>query len=55
MAARVAAQAVGGEILVSQPVRDALSDSDGIRFDGGRDVELKGFAGTHRLYAVNVD
>ncbi len=27
MAARVAAQAVGGEILVSQPVRDALSDS----------------------------
>ncbi len=27
MAARVAAQAVGGEILVSQPVRDALRDS----------------------------
>jgi len=52
MAARVAAQAVGGEILVSQPVRDALSDSDGIRFDGGRDVELKGFSGTYRLFAV---
>ncbi len=52
MAARVAAQATGGEILVSQPVRDALSDSDDIRFDGGRDVELKGFSGTYRLFAV---
>lgn len=52
MAARVAAQAVGGEILVSQPVRDALSDSEGIRFDGGRDVELKGFSGSYRLFAV---
>ncbi|AFC42368.1 MULTISPECIES: adenylate/guanylate cyclase domain-containing protein [Mycobacterium] len=52
MAARVAAQAAGGEILVSQPVRDALSESEGIRFDGGRDVELKGFSGSYRLFAV---
>jgi adenylate cyclase len=52
MAARVAAQAVGGEILVSQPVRDALSDRDDIRFDEGRDVELKGFSGSYRLFAV---
>ena len=55
MAARVAAQAVGGEILVSQPVRDALSDSrefQDIWFDEGRDVELKGFSGSHRLFAV---
>lgn len=44
--------AAGGEILVSQPVRDALSDSDGIRFDGGRDVELKGFSGSYRLFAA---
>ncbi|OBI26103.1 cyclase [Mycobacterium sp. E1386] len=54
MAARVAAQAAGGEILVSQPVRDALSDSDDIRFDAGRDVELKGFSGNYRLFAVDV-
>jgi class 3 adenylate cyclase len=33
-------------------VRDALSDSDGIRFDDGRNVELKGFSGTYRLFAV---
>jgi class 3 adenylate cyclase len=52
MAARVAAQAVGGQILVSQPVRDALSEHDDIRFDEGRDVELKGFSGTYRLFAV---
>jgi adenylate cyclase len=51
MAARVAAQADGGEILVSEVVRDALSDQD-ISFDDGRTVELKGFSGPHRLYAV---
>ena len=43
MAARVAAQADGGEILVSEVVRDAVSDED-IAFDDGRDVELKGFS-----------
>ena len=53
MAARVAAQAVGGQILVSQPVRDALYDCDDIRFDEGRDVELKGFTGSYRLFAVD--
>ena len=52
MAARVAAQAAGGEILVSQVVRDAVVDNDDIAFDGDRDVELKGFTGSHRLYAV---
>lgn len=55
MAARVAAQAVGGQILVSQPVRDALYNRSDIRdicFDGGRDVELKGFSGSYRLFAV---
>jgi adenylate cyclase len=51
MAARVAAQADGGEILVSEVVRDAVSDHD-IAFDDGRDVQLKGFSGSHRLYAV---
>ena len=52
MAARVAAEAVGGQILVSEPVRDALRDCDDIRFDEGRDVELKGFSGSYRLFAV---
>ena len=52
MAARVANEAEGGEILVSADVRDAVSDHDDIGLDDGRDVELKGFNGTHRLYSV---
>jgi adenylate cyclase len=54
MAARVAASATGGEVLVSEPVRDAIGDENGIAFDDGRDVELKGFSGTHRLYALSL-
>lgn len=52
MAARVAGEADGGEILVSEVVRDAVSDAEDITFDGGREAELKGFSGAHRLYAV---
>ncbi len=58
MAARVAAEAVGGQILVSEPVRDAIKNGadcleiQGIGFDGGREVELKGFSGSYRLFAV---
>jgi adenylate cyclase len=54
MAARVAGQADGGEVLVSEPVRDACQASaqSAIGFDDGHDVELKGFSGTYRLYAV---
>jgi len=54
LAARVADQADGGEILVSEPVHDAVSDHADITFDEGRDAELKGLAGTHRLYAVAI-
>jgi adenylate cyclase len=54
MAARVASEAGGGEVLVSEVVRDALADADAddLAFDNGRDAELKGFAGKQRLYAV---
>ena len=52
MAARVAGQADGGEILVSERVHDAVSDDQDIAFDESRDVELNGFSGTYRLYAV---
>ena len=33
-------------------MRDAVSGIDDITFDDGRDAELKGFSGSHRLYAV---
>ncbi|HJT93953.1 MAG TPA: adenylate/guanylate cyclase domain-containing protein [Mycobacterium sp.] len=52
MAARVASAADGGEILVSEVVRDALRGLDDVTFDDGRNAELKGFSGSHRLYAV---
>ncbi|GAB3239337.1 adenylate/guanylate cyclase domain-containing protein [Mycolicibacterium hippocampi] len=52
MAARVAGQADGGEILVSEAVLDAVSGCDDIVVDNGREVELKGFTGSHTLYAV---
>lgn len=52
MAARVAAQADGGQTLVSETVRESVDGRDDIAFDDGRDVELKGFTGTYRLFAV---
>jgi class 3 adenylate cyclase len=52
MAARVAAAADGGQVLVSESVRDTVTDQE---FDDGRDVELKGFSGTHRLYALELE
>ena len=48
LAARIAAQAVGGEILVSEALREAAADRFG--FDDGRELELKGLAGTHTVY-----
>ena len=51
-AARVASHAVGGEVLVSSLVRELVADGSNITFLDGREVELKGLAGQHRLYAV---
>jgi class 3 adenylate cyclase len=52
LAARIAAQALGGEILVSEELREAASsgNGDGLRFDEGRELELKGLAGSHRVF-----
>ncbi|HKH22129.1 MAG TPA: protein kinase [Solirubrobacterales bacterium] len=52
LAARIAAEATGGEILVSEELREAASgrSENGLRFDGGREVELKGLAGSHRVF-----
>lgn len=55
MAARVAAHAVGGQILVSEPVHNALRDCDDITFDEGSEVELKGFSGSYRLFTVQTE
>jgi class 3 adenylate cyclase len=55
MAARVAAMAKGGEILVSDRVRHALRDADDaedVVLVDARETELKGLPGTHRLWQV---
>ena len=55
-AARVAGLAEGGEILVSDAVVDGLAGSTGAALDqaveDGREVELKGFAGSHRVHRI---
>ncbi|MGU3650542.1 adenylate/guanylate cyclase domain-containing protein [Mycolicibacterium sp. A43C] len=52
MAARVAGQADGGEILVSEPVAAAVGDLDDIALGSPRQTELKGLSGTHSLYPL---
>ncbi|MEU1981695.1 adenylate/guanylate cyclase domain-containing protein [Nocardia sp. NPDC019395] len=52
MAARVAGAAHGGEVLLSEEVRDAVADRPGISVTAAREVELKGFHGVHHLYTV---
>jgi adenylate cyclase len=52
MAARVAAEADGGEVLISEPVRDAVGAD--VTVAPPREVELKGFRGSHRLYPVDL-
>ncbi len=58
LAARIAAQARGAEILVSSSLReqaDGDGDGDGtaaLAFDGGRELELKGLAGTHTVFSA---
>lgn len=52
-AARVASQALGGEVLVSALVRDLVAGSaSDVTFLESREVELKGLDGHHRLYAL---
>ena len=45
LAARIAAQARGAEILVSEALREQAEGEDGLAFDEGRELELKGMAG----------
>jgi eukaryotic-like serine/threonine-protein kinase len=60
LAARIAAQARGGEVLVSEALKEqAEASGDGtdgstrVGFDDGRELELKGLAGTHRVYRAD--
>jgi class 3 adenylate cyclase len=52
MAARVAAQAHGGEILASSVVKALVQGSD-VTWGEKRTVELKGLSGEHEIWTVN--
>ncbi len=51
----IADHARGGEILISSLTRELVQTADDLRLDEGRDVELKGLSGTHRVFAVRWD
>lgn len=53
MAARIAAAAAGGEVLVSDELRAALASTDGFRFEQRGEVELKGLADRHTLWVLS--
>src|SRR5260370_4105003 len=50
LSARIAALAHGGEILVSATLRDLTESAGDLRFAEVGEVQLKGLAGTHRIY-----
>ena len=52
VAARVAAQAKGDQILVSGLLHDLVRPVTDVRFAAAREMELKGFTGSHRIHAV---
>jgi class 3 adenylate cyclase/ketosteroid isomerase-like protein len=52
LASRIASEARGGQILVSSLLKELTESAGDIRFGEGREVELKGLAGRHRLHEV---
>lgn len=52
IAARVADQAGGGEILITDAVRTAIEDGAAIELGPPREVDLKGIRGSHQLFPV---
>ena len=52
VAARIAARAEGGQILVSSATRELGEGAGAFRFDAGRPLELRGLAGTHDVFGL---
>jgi class 3 adenylate cyclase len=52
MAARIAAQAAAGEILVSGLLKELTESTGDLRFGAGRQVALKGISGSQPVFAV---
>ena len=54
LAARIASQALGGQILVSSLLKALVESSGEFEFDDGREMELKGLAGTHSVFEISL-
>ncbi|MEK7806853.1 MAG: adenylate/guanylate cyclase domain-containing protein, partial [Chloroflexota bacterium] len=52
LAARIAAQAQGGQILVSGLLKELTESSGQFKFDQGREIELKGLSGLQRMFEL---
>ncbi|MHC4109138.1 MAG: adenylate/guanylate cyclase domain-containing protein, partial [Planctomycetota bacterium] len=52
LAARIAAQALAGEILVSSLVKELTASAGDLSFGEGRSVKLKGLSGAYTLHPV---
>ena len=52
LAARIAQQAMGGEILASSVLKELCDLSGEFQFVNGRDIHLKGLSETRRVYSV---
>jgi eukaryotic-like serine/threonine-protein kinase len=52
LAARIADQAGGGEILASSVVKELTESAGDLRFEKERELELDGLAGRHTVYRV---
>ncbi|MEE8369997.1 MAG: adenylate/guanylate cyclase domain-containing protein, partial [Dehalococcoidia bacterium] len=52
LAARIASQAQGDEILVSSLLKELTESAGDIAYGEGREVALKGLSGQHRLFQV---
>jgi eukaryotic-like serine/threonine-protein kinase len=52
LAARIADEADGGEILASAVVKQLTESAGDLRFENERELELDGLAGTHTVYRV---
>ncbi len=55
LAARIASQALGGEILVSSLLKALVESSGEFEFGDAQDVELKGLTGSHQVFDVKWD
>ncbi len=55
LAARIASQAQGEQILVSSLLKALVDSSGEFEFRDGREVELKGLAGSHQVFEVKWD